>query len=270
VAEVESDPEDSFPDIAREGSPQFEPDEAAAFAVALRTLNATGICYVVAGAFAKHAYTGIWRDTKDLDLFLKADDLKTALDALAEAGYQTEIEFEHWLAKAHCDPYVIDLIFGMGHGKVRVTDRWFEYSQPVKIAGVPTRLIGLEELIVSKAYVAERYRFDGADILHLIRARQGQVDWQRVLAGLGPHRQLLLWHLVHFSFVYPGHANYLPQDLMVQLFEEMRADWSRSHPATAFRGTLLDPFSYLVDTEDWGYQDRRDLHPLVDETGELR
>ena len=261
---------DDTPDIARVGEPQFEPEEAAAFARALHTLNDAGIPYVVAGAFAKHAYTGIWRDTKDLDIFLKADDLKTALDTLEEAGYRTEIEFEHWLAKAHQEPYVIDLIFGLGHGRVQVTDTWLQHYRPATIAGVQTHLIGIEELIVSKAYVVERYRFDGADILHLIQASKGQLDWERILDGLGRHRLLLLLHLVHFAFVYPGHADYLPQDLMVQLFEELRGQWAQPQPDAAFRGTLLDPFSYIVDVADWGYEDRRNLTPLVDDTGELR
>jgi hypothetical protein len=55
---------------------------------------------------------------------------------------------------------------------------------------------------------------------------------------------------------------------MVQLFEKMRRRWAKPGPAHAFRGTLLDPFSFIVDIEDWGYEDRRDLSPLVDEEGE--
>ena len=31
--------------------------------------------------------------------------------------------------------------------------------------------------------------------------------------------------------------------------------------------TLLDPFSYTVDVEDWGYEDRRNKEPLVDKQG---
>ena len=90
-----------------------------------------------------------------------------------------------------------------------------------------------------------------------------------MLDRLGVNRGLLLWHLLLFNFIYPGHADYLPQDLMVQLFEWVRRGWSRLRPPTAFRGTLLDPFSFLVDIEDWGYEDRRKLDPIVDDEGEL-
>ena len=44
---------------------------------------------------------------------------------------------------------------------------------------------------------------------------------------------------------------------------------SAASASTAFRGTLLDPFSFLVDIEDWGYEDRRNLEPVVDDEGEL-
>jgi hypothetical protein len=256
-------------DVAREGKPKFEPGQAKVFASALKALNEADVPYMVGGAFAKHAYTRVWRNTKDLDLFLKPEDLKTALDVLTNVGFETEIEFQHWLAKARQEPYFIDLIFGTGHGQLQIDDGWLEHSQPIKIAGVETRLIPIEELIASKAYVAERYRFDGADILHLIQSAKGQLDWQRILVQLGDNRDLLLWHLILFDFVHPGHADYLPQELMGQLFEQMRQRWSEPERSKAFRGTLLDPFSFLVDIEDRGYEDRRDLAPLVDEEGEL-
>ena len=37
---------------------------------ALRALNAAGVPYVVAGAYAIYEHTGIYRETKDLDLFV--------------------------------------------------------------------------------------------------------------------------------------------------------------------------------------------------------
>ncbi len=264
-------PEGETPDSAHARAPELAPEELQAFGRALQVLNSTGIPYALSGAFAKYAYTGAWRNTKDLDVFLLPAALRSALDALAAAGYTTSIEYEHWLAKAHFDGYVVDLIFGLGHGRIRFTRSWFERARPVTIAGLQTRLLPIEELVVSKCYVAERYRFDGADILHLIQRSEGRIDWQRVLALLGPHRELLLWYLIMFDFVYPGHSQFLPQALMAQLFAEARARWNGpDEDATAFRGTLLDPFSFLVDTEDWGYQDRRNLEPLVDEEGDVR
>src|SRR5438045_6298541 len=130
---------ESEPDTARAREAQLDSAEAQVFARALTALNQAGVRYILAGAFAKHAYTGIWRNTKDLDLFLTAGDLKGALETLGAAGFETSIEYEHWLAKAHAEPYVIDLIFGLGHGRLRVDDTWFERTQTCEVAGVTTR-----------------------------------------------------------------------------------------------------------------------------------
>src|SRR6185437_9822981 len=48
----------------------------------LEAMNERGIPYAVAGAFALQKYTGIRRRTKDLDLFLKPEDVSPALEHL--------------------------------------------------------------------------------------------------------------------------------------------------------------------------------------------
>jgi hypothetical protein len=138
------------------------------------------------------------------------------------------------------------------------------------VLGVPVNLIPIEEMIASAAYIAGRNRFDGPEVAHLIQSTDGKLDWERILNRLGDNRELLLWHLILFDFLYPGHSNYLPKDLMRQLFTEMEERWKkRNKDPKAFRGTLLDPFSYTVDVEDWGYEDRRNKDPLVDKRGKV-
>jgi hypothetical protein len=51
--------------------------------------------------------------------------------------------------------------------------------------------------------------------------------------------------------------------------ESLYKNGKPEHNKKTFRGTLLDPFSYNVDIEDWGYEDRRDLRALVDQEGEV-
>ncbi len=263
----------SHPPDAEQGRlsrPTFTPEQADVYRQALHALNDAGVPYLVAGALAKYAYTGIWRDTKDLDLFLKADDLNRALAVLAEAGFETEIEFPHWLAKARRDPYFVDLIFGMGHGRLHVEESWFEEKRPFAIAGVDVFLLPPEELFVSKTFVIERYRCDVADLLHLILRTKGQLNWQRILTLLSNQRDLLLCHLLLFNYVYPGRSEYLPQGLITDLFTDVHQRWQKPMAAERFRGTLLDPHSFVVDVESWGYNDSRELDPLVDEeSGEV-
>lgn len=242
-----------------EGSPDMPPEQEEFVAEALSTLENADVPVILAGAFASHAYSGIWRNTKDLDLFLRPREVRLALSSLADAGFETELRDPWWLAKAWRDEWLVDLIFGMGNRELQVDDGWIERALTVEIAGVPTRVISLEDLIVSKVFIAKRDRFDGADVAHLIRCAAGRIDWDLVLEGMGPeHRTLLLWHLVLFDYVYPGHGDHLPHDLMRELFEERARSWEngRTRP-NAFRGTLLDEQAFAIDVDDWGYEDVR-------------
>lgn len=252
----------------RDGQISLEPEEEKIFAQWLSILNDTGIRYVVGGAFAIHEYTDIWRFTKDLDVFLRPDELRCALDALSGAGFDTEVRDPYWLAKATKDSYLLDLIFSLGNGYIDIDDAWFDWSRTVMIAGVPAQLVGLEELIASKVYVTRSDRFDAADILHTIEAIKGNVNWPRLIQILKDDDVLLLWYLTLFSYVYPGRASYLPLQLMTELFEKVRKRWSSPPHPKSFYGMMIDPLRFEVDVRDWGYRDERKLHkPPVDEKG---
>ena len=246
----------------------LEAEQAAVYAHWLTLLNETGVPYTVGGAYAVYAYTGGWRDSKDLDVFLRPEDLKPALDRLAEAGYETEVRDTYWLAKAHQRPLLLDLLFAVRHTTaLKVTEDWFHSCRRGELLGVPTCLLGLEETIATKVYLAARDRFDGADIVHLIRAVKGDVDWDHLIRLLGGDEEVVLWHLLLFDMVYPGHSEYLPRELMERAFERARTRWSQPRDPRWFRGMLFDPAALAVDVEDWGYEDIRDRRPLVDEEG---
>src|ERR671921_1503039 len=75
---------------------------------ALETLNAAGIPYVVAGAYAIYEHTGIYRQTKDLDLFFEPKAVVLAAQALHEAGFVMRLEELHWLAKGFVGDKFVD------------------------------------------------------------------------------------------------------------------------------------------------------------------
>lgn len=255
----------------REANPVLKREQRDTYREALRTLHDSGVTYAVGAAFARHVYTSIWRPTKDLDIFVKPEDLRKAMDALESVGFNTEVKERIWLAKAWKDGYFIDLIFGTGNGHVPIDDGSFEGSQREIVLGVEVDLMPIEEMIATAAYVAGRNRFDGGEIVHLIRSAKGKLDWQRILRRLGENGELLFWHLILFDFIYPGHSNYLPKELMTEMFEEIRQRWEkeRRRHSRAFRGTLLDPYHYTVDVKDWDYEDRRNTDPLVDKEGNV-
>jgi hypothetical protein len=189
------------------------------------------------------------------------------LDAFAAVGFDTEVRNPHWLAKVHRPPHLLDILFAVRHvTRLRITDEWLETSLAARFLGVPTRLLGPEETVATKAYIGNRDRFDGADILHIIRALQGELDWQRLIDLLEGDEEILLWHLVLFAFVYPMHRDWLPQALMERAFERVQSTPALLG-ARAFRGTVLDPEAFRVDVAEWGYRDGGSHPPILHRSG---
>lgn len=224
----------------------------------METLNAAGVPFLVGGAYAFSAYTGINRDTKDLDLFIRRQDYDRLSEVLSRVGYETEMTYPHWLAKIRFDGELIDLIFSSGNGISAVDDAWFEHAPSAEVLGIPVKVCPVEESIWSKAFIMERERFDGADIVHLLRGCSDRLDWQRLLHRFEPHWRVLLSHLTLFGFVYPAHRDLIPVWIMDELIERLRLETHMSPPQDNLcLGTLLSREQYLMDIRDGSCQDAR-------------
>lgn len=222
----------------------------------LRSLTDAGVPFLVGGAIALKHFAGIARDTKDLDIFLRKRDLERALGVLAEVGFETELLFPHWLAKARSGPHFIDVIFDSANGLCPVDESWFEHAEQATLWTIPVLLSPAEEMIVSKCFVMERERFDGADVYHLLEARGPKLDWERVLRRFGENWRVLLGHLVFFSFVYPDKRARIPSALMQELLARAQQE-QLPEKKLVCRGTLLSREQYLVDLRERGYADAR-------------
>jgi hypothetical protein len=225
---------------------------------ALQALRAAELPYLIGGAYALRVWTGIVRDTKDLDLFLCQRDLDKARAALATAGFATELTYPHWLAKACAGRHFIDLIFNMAHGTGPIDATWFTHAVHGELLGEPVLVLAAEEMIASKLMVLDRDRYDGADIAHMLRASAERLDWRRILDRAAKHWHVLLSHLVMFNYIYPGERRRIPawvmQDLIGRLQEELQQPAEVAHVC---RGTMLSPTQYRSDIEHWGYEDAR-------------
>ena len=219
------------------------------------------IDFLVGGAFAFVHYTGIGRDTKDLDLFIRRSRLgHRDRRRSPKTGITTELTFPHWLGKAFGGrqrEFFVDLIFSGGNGVAEVDDEWFSHAMRDESLGFPVRLMPVEEMIWSKAFLMERERFDGADVLHLIRARQKEIDWPRLLSRFGEHWRVLLSHLVLFPYVYPNEP--APQDVIDELLDRAKNEPKADAGIRLCRGPLLSRAQYLVDVERWNYVDAREV-----------
>ena len=121
-------------------------DEREIYKRALGALNDAGVPYVVAGAYAIYEHTGIYRQTKDLDLFCEPQAVVPAMEALKQAGFRTRLEQGHWLAKALDDPYFVDVIYGMGNGLALIDSDWYAHSKPAILAAMPVRAAARQRL----------------------------------------------------------------------------------------------------------------------------
>jgi hypothetical protein len=115
-------------------------EEIDARAAALRALDGSPVSFLVAGVYALFEYTGIFRDTKDLDLFVRRSDLQAAFRVLETAGFRTEPTDPSWIGKAFRDPWYVDLIFSSGNGIAAVDDAWFEHARRGRVMDVEVQL----------------------------------------------------------------------------------------------------------------------------------
>lgn len=231
-------------------------DERAVYKRALEALTSANVAFVVAGAYAIYEHTGIYRKTKDLDLFFEPAAVVPAARALREAGFVTRLEDPHWLAKATSGDYFVDLIYGMGNGVALIDSDWIRHSRQGMLAATPVRIAPPEELLWHRLFISERHRHDMADILHLILCLGDTFDWERLVARVGTHWPLLLGQLLAFSYVYPGYRANVPAWVYERLIDRAREEiGNEAEDADLTRGPLISRFSFTIDVREWGFTD---------------
>ena len=246
-------------------------DPAAEFYLdAVRLLQASQIPFLIGGAFAFSHHARVPRDTKDIDVFVTREDCLRVLEVFGPAGYDTELPFPHWLGKIRRDGYTMDVIFSSGNGVARVDDLWFDHAVKTNVLGLIVRLCPVEEMIWSKAFIQERERFDGADVLHLLRETGPSLDWPRLLMRFGDYWRVLLSHLILYGFAYPDKRQNIPAWVMDELLRRLGASRPNLQNDVCY-GTLLSREQYLHDVEAWKYRDGREapIGPMTKEEIEI-
>jgi hypothetical protein len=245
--------------MAKPALSMLDAETASFYRRAMEALLAARAPFLVGGAYAFERYTGIARHTKDV----REPDCDRVLEVLAGLGCRTERTFPHWLAKAHHGELFIDVIYSAGSGIAVVDEEWFEHAETGVVLEVPVLLIPAEEMIWSKAFVQERERYDGADVMHLLHCRAGKLHWERLVRRFGPDWRVLLSYIVLFGFVYPHLRDTVPARLVEALTARLRRESGTEAPRDRVcRGTLLSRAQYLVDVNERGYTDVR-LEPRV-------
>lgn len=232
-------------------------EERVVYRRALRTLNQAGIPYVVAGLYAIHHYTGIYRQTKDLDLFLEPGLVVDAARALKAEGFTVSLEQAHWIAKAMFGEVQTDLIFGMGNGLSFIDSKWYQFSRPGILAAEQVRVAPPEELLWHRLFVSERHRSDMSDAVHLILCRGQELNWDRLVQRAGDQWRLLLAQIHLFDFAYPGHRRKVPREVRDTLMKRAEDEIDEAGDPRVCYGTLISRFSFAIDVNEWGMRDLR-------------
>ena len=232
------------------------------YADALRALVRSRIPFMIGGAYALRIYAGIVRHTKDLDVFCARRDRARIIRVLARSGERVEHTDPTWIVKVFRGDLFIDVIYSSGNGICHVDQQWFEHARRARLLGSRVRLIPPEEMIWSKAFVQDRYRFDGADVAHILRREGRTLDWQRLLDRMRPDWEILLGHLINTRYIYPGERDIVPDWVLHELLARFEHDQSlvdrgRVPDTAVCRGTLLTPHDYVEDVTAWGYADAR-------------
>jgi hypothetical protein len=227
---------------------------------ALGALRAAQIPFAVGGAYALGVHSGIHRETKDLDIFTVPRRAREVLALFSSLGFPSQLVARHWLGKVTWEDAVIDIIFGFRNGISQVDETWLDHAPEAPLFEMSVPIVAIEEMIWSKAFVMERHRYDGADILHLLRAGSATMDWKRLQARFGSYWPMLLHYLVLFTFVYPALRSRVPD----WLIRDLTTRWHQQGDATGpelCRGTLLSHLQYVHDVNHDGLLDAR-LQPF--------
>lgn len=247
-----------IPDCHSVASETFDPPPEAAefYRDSLKLLDESGIPFMLSGTYALGCLTGIVRPTKDLDVFCKAGDAPRILAYFKARDYRVEFEDERWIGKVWKGQNFFDVIYNISSASLPVTEEWFRDVSQAEVYGTAVRITPPTEFILSKLFIQDRYRYDGADVVHMILKQHEAIDWQRLLDAMELHWELLLIHLLNFRFIYPTERHCVPLWLFDELIGRLQTRADLPIPKVRVcRGRLLSPRDYLIDITEWGFAD---------------
>lgn len=200
-----------------QGLDQIPDEQWAFYKEVLDAVKSTGCHFALGGAFAWACYTGLYRNTKDLDLYVLPSDKQRYIDALTSIG-ATDL-FDHqsydrgWIYRSTRDGYIVDIIWSMANYRRELDPDYIEAGPVLEIRGERLHVLPAEELILNKLYILQRGRCDWFDAFNLLYCTAGKIDWHRLIEKLGDDLPLLAGALRVFAWLCPGKARQFPDFL---------------------------------------------------------
>ncbi len=180
----------------------------------LHCAQAQKIRYLIGGAFALAGYTGRWRSTKDLDLYVLPSKREDLIGMLLDQGFEDYYEQcpydRKWIFRTTRNSYLVDVIWSFANQRAQVDEEWFEQSVWMPIKGESFPAIPPEELVWAKLYVLQRERCDWPDLMNLLYFQGETLDWDRLWSRVEGDAMLLTGALTVFCWLCPERVEKFP------------------------------------------------------------
>jgi predicted nucleotidyltransferase len=176
----------------RVGEEPTDADIGKALEEVITVLREAEIAFLLIGGMSAATFARP-RMTDDIDVFVRPDAARRALDALSAAGFDTKEKDPYWLYKAWKHGVLVDIIF-RSTGDLYLDDDMLARGSEREYLGVTAPLVSPEDLVVIKALAAaEHSPHHWYDALAVIG--RCQLDWGYLLGRArlaGPRRVLSL------------------------------------------------------------------------------
>lgn len=177
--------------------------------------------FLLGGTFGLAAYTDIWRETKDMDFFIKPENKDKLIDAFTKAGfedYYDQLPYDrNWIYRSTKHGMIVDIIWMMANRRAVIDEVWFQHALPVQLHGEHVRIIPMEELFWCKLYIMQHDRCDWPDLLCVAYMNEKTFRWEHLFERLGNDLPLLASIISILMWVSPRKARELPDMLYQKL-----------------------------------------------------
>lgn len=224
-------------------------DQWAIYQRVITTVRQRGLPFALGGAFAVATYTGRWRNTKDLDMYILPEHRETMIETLSELGladyYAQEPYERHWIYRSHQGDIIVDAIWAMANERAVVDEAWLNHSPHIHVRGDRLPIIPPEEMVWAKLYVLQKERSDWPDIFNVFYSIGPLLNWEHLIGRLGSDVALLSGILAVFAWLAPDQAAALPGWVWPRLH------LSSPHAYTKPDGNGNPSSPALLDTRPW-------------------